>query len=177
MALKFLVNSYKIIQNPLLNCYNPVLTKAIRSDLLSKKRHFFAAENIEEVPEVIVDQGKFKFLLINLTHAEIQRKRGCKAIVRGFKAYKSHGELFNAIKKELNEYNLLPESAGGGIIFRNPEKKQIHIYGTSMKYGRADFRKVARLLKYRFPFYKITFECDVEDDVTDDHICNQAHFK
>lgn len=56
--------------------------------------------------------------------------------------------------------DLLPlkcEALGGGYIDHNPEKRRIHIYGTTIGFNKANHRRTAILVKEKYPNYNVSY--------------------
>lgn len=165
MSTKFLVNSLKLAQTPLICNNGPLLdrcqnisgkVKTLTPNSNIRNRHYFAAENIDEIAQVYIDYGIFKYLLLKVIHKEISGYTGCKTIIRGYSQYKYHSDIYEAVERELVDYKLQADTLGGGWI--QNEDKKMRIYGTSEEYGRANHQFVAKILKSYYPFHKVTYE-------------------
>lgn len=165
MAFKFLVNKIKSGRKYFHYSHADMLLKEVNKQFdegvqktAARQAHMFLQENLETIPEVDIDAGEFKYLMIDVIHREVNGMRSCKKIVRGYRKCKYHSDILDVTRKELQEANLDAWPKGGGKIIRNSQKRKLHIFGTSLKYGRADHKQAAQLLKFSFPYYKITYE-------------------
>lgn len=120
--------------------------------------HTLLGENVHDIPDVDIDTGEFNYLLIDVINHDVNGLKCYKRIIRGSRLCKYHTDVLHMARKELQQYNLDGCARGGGKMIRNSQKRILHIFGSSQKYGGADHSSTAEMLRYSFPFYKITFE-------------------
>ncbi|XP_013784320.1 14 kDa phosphohistidine phosphatase-like [Limulus polyphemus] len=109
------------------------------------------AEKYDCIPDVDIDTGRFKYILIRV-HPHGQQE-ALKYLVRGYQWAAFHGDIYDEVSPELSKLGLVCECVGGGRIIHVPEQKKVHVFGYSQGYGRADHAKTCDLLKKKFPAY------------------------
>ncbi|CAI5506273.1 unnamed protein product, partial [Closterium sp. Naga37s-1] len=82
----------------------------------------------ERVPDVDIDTGIFKYVLIRLKSPHQDRS---KLIVRGDKRAPFHNDVLQHTARFMAPLGLKVEAVGGGRINHDAAKKQITIYGFS----------------------------------------------
>ncbi|GJP30556.1 hypothetical protein CLOM_g3808 [Closterium sp. NIES-68] len=104
------------------------------------------------VPDVDIDTGIFKYVLIRLTWPEHGRS---KLIVRGDKRAPFHMDVLQHTARFMAPLGLKVEAVGGGRINHDATKRQITIYGFSQAFGRADHKVAAAIVRRWYPLYSI----------------------
>ncbi|CAI7891041.1 unnamed protein product [Closterium sp. NIES-53] len=104
------------------------------------------------VPDVDVDTGIFKYVLIRLKSPETGHS---KLIVRGDKRAPFHNDVLQRTARFMAPLGLKVEAVGGGRINHDAAKKQITIYGFSQAFGRADHKVSAALVRRWYPLHSI----------------------
>lgn len=107
------------------------------------------------LPPVAIDEGVFKYILIEATPAE-----GDPVIlVRGATEAEYH---INVLELAKAKHPGVPmRCIGGGRIQHDAAAKTILVYGYSVQFGRANHERAVELLKAAFPDYaSITFSND-----------------
>lgn len=106
---------------------------------------------LELIPDVDIDsQGKFKYILIEVTDSETKEK---KFIVRGYKDCSYHVDILDKVEPTIAKHKCRAKCVGGGRILHKPEVKAILIYGYSQGFGRADHQIAHKLIQSHFPEY------------------------
>jgi len=116
----------------------------------------------DQVPEVDIDQGVFKYVLLRLTDSKHSSKS--KLLVRGSSAAAYHNHILQHTKAQLQQLSagaLDVQVLGGGRIEHYPEQQVISVYGYSAAFGPAVHEVAAGLLKKWYPFYShVTWSYD-----------------
>ncbi|WIA32279.1 hypothetical protein OEZ86_003125 [Tetradesmus obliquus] len=108
----------------------------------------------DQVPQVEVDEGVFKYVLLRLTDSSSGRS---KLLVRGAAAAAYHNHILQHTKGQLQK--LCPQGTlqldvlGGGRIEHHADQKVISVYGYSAAFGPAVHEVTAALLQRWYPFY------------------------
>ncbi|EDQ92636.1 uncharacterized protein MONBRDRAFT_22478 [Monosiga brevicollis MX1] len=105
------------------------------------------------VPPVEIDQGVFKYVLI-----ELQEANGAKrTLLRGYTHAEYHDDVYQAVRPGLDALGLKSRVLGGGRIRHVPDQ-EIFVYGYSMAYGQGDHALAVDMLRKAYPSYpKIHF--------------------
>uniref|UniRef100_A0A5S6QJJ3 Janus/Ocnus family protein n=1 Tax=Trichuris muris TaxID=70415 RepID=A0A5S6QJJ3_TRIMR len=106
---------------------------------------------MDSIPNVIIDEGTFKYILVEITDGKDK-----KSIVRGFRNCEYHDDILDEIKPELLEKKLSFKCNGGGRIHHDSLQKKIEVYGYSQAYGKADHELTVEQLRECFPGYNIS---------------------
>jgi phosphohistidine phosphatase len=107
-----------------------------------------------QVPQVEIDEGVFKYVLLRLTDSSSGRS---KLLVRGAAAAAYHNHILQHTKGQLQK--LCPQGTlqldvlGGGRIEHYADHKVISVYGYSAAFGPAVHEVTAALLQRWYPFY------------------------
>jgi len=123
---------------------------------------------LSKVPEVDIDaDGKFKYILMNLSIPSEDNKTGDKILVRGYADCNYHTDIKDKVLERLLKLSesaangALPECStkvlGGGTIFHDSENKIIKVYGESQGYGKADHATAVSLLKKMYTDYDVSW--------------------
>lgn len=115
---------------------------------------------LENVPEIDIDKGEFKYMLFKLVDTKANES---KTIIRGYISAAWHDDIYEQVNDEMKKYaEIEVESLGGGRIMLNTEKKTMQVYGLSYEYGIADHGATAGILKKKYPDYFITYRDDIK---------------
>lgn len=112
------------------------------------------------VPQVEIDQGVFKYVLLRLSDPRDSRKS--KLLVRGHAAAAYHNHILQATKAEVQRavpggQHFDVQVLGGGRIEHYPEQQVVSVYGYSAAFGPAVHEVAAGLLKKWLPFHNVTW--------------------
>lgn len=113
----------------------------------------------DQVPQVDIDQGVFKYVLLRLTDSRDSSRS--KLLVRGSCAAAYHNHILQHTKAQLQ--GLDPEGAlqlqvlGGGRIEHYPQQQVASVYGYSAAFGPAVHEVAAGLMKKWMPFTNISW--------------------
>lgn len=108
--------------------------------------------SLESIPEVKLDNGRFKYVLIKV-HDKSDPNR-TKLLVRGSASATYHADIYEReMSKIESNAELETECLGGGRIIHNPDCGEIKVFGYSQGYGQADHSKAVEILKRNFPEY------------------------
>lgn len=110
------------------------------------------AQKLESIPDVIIDNGTFKYVLIAL---ESESGIG-KSIVRGSSEAEYHADVYERYSPSIEALGFDTRPLGGGRIAHNPEQKTLKVYGYSVAYGKADHTVTEKILRIKYPDYHIT---------------------
>jgi len=116
-----------------------------------------ASESIS-VPAVDIDDGTFKYVLIELQGAPANTDTSdkCMYLVRGNARGAYHADIFEEFEEGFYKTSKLrAKCVGGGRIKHTPSKKHIVVYGYSQGFGRADHSITCKVLKTKYPDYTI----------------------
>ncbi|KAL0021159.1 hypothetical protein WJX77_006441 [Trebouxia sp. C0004] len=106
---------------------------------------------LDLTPDVAIDTGVFKYVLLVVTDTEEGRS---KLIVRGDRQSGYHVDVFEKTVRELAPYKLhVAEPLGGGRIRHDDGSKTISIYGYSSAYGQAPHDLSAAIVRQWYPMY------------------------
>ncbi|XP_017037003.1 sex-regulated protein janus-B [Drosophila kikkawai] len=95
------------------------------------------------VPRVQITSGKNQYLLM-VIHIHGQTRFG-RTIVRG-DTDKSHEDIFEETKEQMDEIGICTKSLGGGFIENTEKKKLIQIYGCCKTFGEAPHGRTKDIL-------------------------------
>lgn len=113
---------------------------------------------LASVPDVEIDnEGKFKYVLINVHSPGKDGNEESKKIVRGFKWAPYHSDIYDDTSSKLSQLGLDTECLGGGRIIHDPDKKTINVFGYSQGFGKADHEVSVGLIKRVYPEYQVTW--------------------
>ena len=102
--------------------------------------------------EVDIDaSGTYKYVLIKLHFGD----GSFKVLVRGYSWGEYHDDIYQKTLQLALSAGLDTECLGGGRISHDPDKREILVYGYSVGYGRADHSEAVRLIKKKYPSYKV----------------------
>lgn len=108
----------------------------------------------DQVPQVDLDVGTFKYVLLRLVDTETGRS---KLLVRGAAAAAYHNHILQHTKAQVQQIaphgSLQVEVLGGGRIEHYPEQQVISVYGYSAAFGPAVHEVTVALLRKWYPFY------------------------
>lgn len=110
------------------------------------------AQKLDSIPDVIIDDGTFKYVLIGL---ESESGVG-KSIVRGTAEAEYHADIYERYSPSIEALGFDTRPLGGGRIAHNSEQKTLKVYGYSVAYGRADHSITKKILGEKYPAYQIT---------------------
>ncbi|XP_037923724.1 sex-regulated protein janus-A-like isoform X2 [Hermetia illucens] len=111
---------------------------------------------LEAVPEVDIDEGIFKYVLIKVYGKEqSDGMEPSKLIVRGFNRAQWHSDIYDEVRSSVEGLGLDTECLGGGRIEHRPDNKKIKVYGYSQGFGKADHAKTRDILKTKYGNYDI----------------------
>ncbi|XP_026319560.1 14 kDa phosphohistidine phosphatase-like [Hyposmocoma kahamanoa] len=99
----------------------------------------------------IDDNGSFKYILVKLKCGHNNHE---SYLVVGHNRHQSHTDIINEVNEKTKP--VVGEAVGGGMIDHDPDKKTIHIHGTSEKYGTGNHATAARMLEDAYPGYTVT---------------------
>uniref|UniRef100_A0A1D2AIH4 Sex-regulated protein janus-B n=1 Tax=Ornithodoros brasiliensis TaxID=888526 RepID=A0A1D2AIH4_ORNBR len=126
--------------------------------LLRRTLVSMAQNPLDNVADVAIDTGRFKYVLIRVHDKQTDDK---KEIVRGSASASYHADVYEAVRGELEKAGRLEtECLGGGRIIHEPQKHHIEVFGHSEGYGRADHKRTCEILRQRFKDYDITWKND-----------------
>ncbi|KAL6757339.1 hypothetical protein V8C86DRAFT_2626918 [Haematococcus lacustris] len=108
----------------------------------------------EEVPQVAIDVGTFKYVLMRLSQAVEGEEARSKLLVWGDCRAAYHMNVFQSAKAVARRLGLAVEVLGGGRIAHTPERRSIAIYGYSAAFGPAPHEVTAALVRKWFPLYR-----------------------
>ncbi|KAL9889277.1 sex-regulated protein janus-A-like [Glossina fuscipes fuscipes] len=98
---------------------------------LSRAKKRFALDS-NAVPNVDIDEGSFKYVLIKVSDKENSDDSATyKTIVRGYKDCQGHSDIYERVKASCKVMGLKAEILGGGRIERDSLVKRIKVYGQS----------------------------------------------
>uniref|UniRef100_A0A2R5LH07 Uncharacterized protein n=1 Tax=Ornithodoros turicata TaxID=34597 RepID=A0A2R5LH07_9ACAR len=112
-----------------------------------------AQRPLDNVEDVVVDDGRFKYVLIRVHDKQTGET---KDIVRGSAAAAYHSDVYERVQSELEtggSGRLETECLGGGRIVHDPQNRRIQVFGHSQGYGLADHNRTCEILRQRFPEY------------------------
>ncbi|KAG6541224.1 hypothetical protein Mapa_017385 [Marchantia paleacea] len=111
-----------------------------------------------EVPTVDIDEGTFKYVLINIEDDQGHQK----LLVRGRKALPYHSDIFEETRKLLKKLglNLQVSQLGGGRIDHNPDQRTLRVYSSSQAFGQADHTVTSALLRQAYALHTFTISWD-----------------
>ncbi|KAI2799301.1 hypothetical protein RDWZM_001973 [Blomia tropicalis] len=107
---------------------------------------------MDDIPEVDIDTGKFKYILIKVYDDDKS-----KFIVRGYNWAAFHADILDKVEPNIVKSKLKCDCVGGGRIEHSPANKKIHIYGYSQGFGLADHKVSCELIKKEYPDYTVTW--------------------
>ncbi|CEM29153.1 unnamed protein product [Vitrella brassicaformis CCMP3155] len=113
-----------------------------------------ALEGLDDIPQVEIDAGVFKYALIEATDPSTKER---KPFIRGSTDASYHYQAAMMVTDRLDALGIDYEVTGGGRIRHSPANKEIEIYGYSNAYGRADHAVTAELCQQKYPNYKVTW--------------------
>jgi phosphohistidine phosphatase len=106
------------------------------------------------VPQVELDEGVFKYVLLRLTDSSSGKS---KLLVRGAAAAAYHNHILQHTKAQVQKLcpkgTLQLDVLGGGRIEHYAEQGVISVYGYSAAFGPAVHEVTAALLRRWYPFY------------------------
>lgn len=131
------------------------ITKNTRG--LSKNLVTMVDAKLAAVPDVEIDTGVFKYILIRVygKRPADGSEEPSKLIVRGFERCEWHSDIYDEVSGSLAGLGLETECLGGGRIDHQPDRKFIKIYGYSQGFGPADHEESRRIVKSQYPDYEI----------------------
>jgi phosphohistidine phosphatase len=107
----------------------------------------------DAVPQVAIDSGVFKYVLLRLSDIE---GGSSKLLVRGAAAAAYHDHVLQHARKEVQHLSggsLQVEVLGGGRIEHQPDQGIINVYGYSSAFGPAVHEVTVGLLQRWYPLY------------------------
>ncbi|XP_060064232.1 14 kDa phosphohistidine phosphatase-like [Ylistrum balloti] len=122
-----------------------------------------AAKNclLKTIPDVEIDTGKFKYILVKVHDPAPEKSREYKHIVRGSSKAAYHADIYELLEPIIEEKGLDCECVGGGRIEHDASSKKIKIYGYSQAYGKADHTVTYLMLQRKYGSdYNVTFNND-----------------
>ncbi|XP_071522743.1 14 kDa phosphohistidine phosphatase-like isoform X2 [Panulirus ornatus] len=119
------------------------------------------ASPLDQVADVDIDSGTFKYVLIKVHHSPEGGPEVSKFITRGYRSAGFHSDVYDQVTPNIEKMGLDCECVGGGRIHHDVDKKIIEVYGYSQGFGRADHRITVDLLKAKYSGYdKISYSND-----------------
>ncbi|XP_022235032.1 14 kDa phosphohistidine phosphatase-like [Limulus polyphemus] len=112
-------------------------------------------EKLDDVPDVEIDTGRFKYILVKVFPKRHQESH--KYIVRGNRNAAYHGDILDDVEPQVSKLKLECDCVGGGRIIHDPEAKRLEVFGYSQGYGKADHAVTCEILKKKYPAYHITW--------------------
>lgn len=108
----------------------------------------------DAVPDVSIDCGTFKYVLLRLSSTDGARS---KLIVRGDGRAAYHNHVFAAARAEVGKIDpgLTLETVGGGRMEHLEDQKVVSVYGYSAAFGQAPHDVTAGVLRREMPFHDI----------------------
>ncbi|XP_003745239.1 14 kDa phosphohistidine phosphatase [Galendromus occidentalis] len=106
---------------------------------------------MEAIPDVKIDDGRFKYVLIRVHD---KNSDDSKLIVRGSAKCSYHMDIYELAQKEIerdDRFDLEPQ--GGGRILHNAKEKRIEVFGYSVDLGQAKHTDTCDILKKHFAEY------------------------
>eukprot|EP00730_Choanoeca_flexa_P018582 TRINITY_DN9041_c0_g1_i1.p1 TRINITY_DN9041_c0_g1~~TRINITY_DN9041_c0_g1_i1.p1 ORF type:complete len:119 (+),score=10.56 TRINITY_DN9041_c0_g1_i1:134-490(+) len=105
------------------------------------------ASKLASVPTVDIDQGVFKYVLIEVSDEATNER---KQIVRGYTFAKFHDDVYQHVKPGIEALGLATSVLGGGRIKHTPSQ-ELFVYGYSVAFGQANHDTTVSLLKQAYP--------------------------
>ncbi|XP_076063104.1 14 kDa phosphohistidine phosphatase-like isoform X3 [Oratosquilla oratoria] len=119
------------------------------------------SSRLAQVPDVEIDSGRFKYVLIKVHDSPEGGEETSKMIVRGYNFADWHADVYDHTCAQVEKLGLDTECVGGGRILHDPDKKTIQVFGYSQGFGKADHSVSVDILKKKYPDYaKITWSDD-----------------
>jgi len=106
---------------------------------------------MESIPDVKIDDGRFKYVLIRVHDKNTDSS---KLIVRGVATCSYHMDIYELAQNEIEQgdrFELEPE--GGGRILHNAKEKRIEVFGYSVDLGQAKHTITCDILRKHFADY------------------------
>ncbi|XP_069121313.1 14 kDa phosphohistidine phosphatase-like [Argopecten irradians] len=93
---------------------------------------------LKAIPDVEIDTGKLKYILVKVHDPSPEKSREYKHIVRGSSKATYHADIYETLEDKILAEGLDCECLGGGRIEHDASSKKIKISGYSQAYGKAD---------------------------------------
>lgn len=91
-----------------------------------------ADPKLDAVPNVDIDDGVFKYVLIKVYGKEkADGSEPSKLIVRGYLRADWHSDIYDEVSGSIKGLGLETECLGGGRIDHRPDLKKLKVYGHS----------------------------------------------
>lgn len=108
-------------------------------------------QKLDGIPDVDIDSGTFKYIQI-----KVESECGeAKIIIRGTKEAEYHADIYELVSPGIEALGFDTRPLGGGRIIHKPDSNTLKVYGYSMGYGRADHSITEKILRKKYPDYKI----------------------
>jgi phosphohistidine phosphatase len=143
------------------------LTRAATSSSYVDAREPSADSPLRRIPRVIVDSGRWKYVLAQVRVAG--RDDEAALVVRARRGTTWHADNFASLRDEeamssraADGGDVVAFVVGGGRIARDDERKTISVYGYSKTFGRCPGcnERTAIILREEFPEYETTWSDD-----------------
>lgn len=113
------------------------------------------------VPDVGIDEGTFKYVLLRLSTADGLHS---KLLVRGDSRAAYHNHVLQAAAAEVRaaapDARLRLETVGGGRMEHHPAQRLVSVYGYSAAFNQAPHHVTAALLRRWLPFHEVAVSYD-----------------
>ncbi|TRY67788.1 hypothetical protein TCAL_07209 [Tigriopus californicus] len=100
---------------------------------------------------VVIDQGVFKYVLIEVTAEDESGQEVTRHLVRGHQSAEYHADIYDPEEEAIRFQGLDAQCLGGGRIQHDPARKYIKVYGYSLGFGRANHARVVEILQTAYP--------------------------
>ncbi|UJR31350.1 hypothetical protein I4U23_018846 [Adineta vaga] len=118
---------------------------------------------IDEISRVsnvdIAEAGCCKYLLIEVSGCGSTYGQS-KLVVRGDASCAYYADIFDKLKRQINENELRLDCKGGGRIQVDPATRTITVYGRSQEFGQADHEKTVEILRRKYPQWTVELHDD-----------------
>ena len=142
------------------------LTRAATSSSYVAAREPSADSPLRRIPRVLVDSGRWKYVLAQV---RVAGRDEAALVVRARRGTTWHADNFASLRDEeamssraADGGDFVAFVVGGGRIERDDERKTISVYGYSKTFGRCPGcnERTAIILREEFPEYEVTWSDD-----------------
>jgi phosphohistidine phosphatase len=118
-------------------------------------------ELLQLVPEVAIDEGTFKYVLLRITDTS---SNATALIVRGDARAPYHNDILQRAKREVGAVwpGVAVEPVGGGRMehIMSEHVQRVSVYGYSAAYGQAPHEVTAALVRKWLPWHEVLVSYD-----------------